>query len=73
MLNQGEDIFPLHKDAVLLKEPGFYCLLLRCKKREAKPFIEWAVEAVLPREVRKLASAIEEKDNQIQAHQQKGT
>ena len=72
MLNQGEDIFPLHKDAVLLKEPGLYCFLLRCKKREAKPFIEWAVEAVLPREVRKLASAIEEKDNQIQAHQQKG-
>ena len=44
----------------------------------AKPFMEWAVETVLPREVRRLASAIEEKDNQIQAlgikneeHQQK--
>ena len=40
--------------------------------------MEWVVETVLPREARKLASAIEEKDNQIQAleftnenHQQK--
>ena len=33
----------------------------------AKLFMEWAVETVLPREVRRLASAIEEKDNQIQA------
>ena len=40
--------------------------------------MEWVVETVFPREVRKLASAIEEKDNQIQAleftnekHQQK--
>ena len=23
LLNQGEGIFPLHKDAALLKEPGF--------------------------------------------------
>ena len=29
---------------------------------EAKPFMECAVETVLPREVRKLASVIEEKD-----------
>ena len=29
------------------------------------------METVLPREVRKLASVIEEKDNQIQAHQHK--
>ena len=29
------------------------------------------MEKVLPREVRKLASVIEEKDNQIQAHQHK--
>ena len=41
-------------------------------------FMEWVVETVLPREVRRLASAIEEKDNQILAleftnekHQQK--
>ena len=40
--------------------------------------MEWVVETVLPREVRKLASYTEEKDNQIQAleltneaHQQK--
>ena len=33
--------------------------------------MEWIVETVLPGEVRKLFSAIEEKDNQIQANQQK--
>ena len=40
--------------------------------------MEWVVETVLPREVRRLASAIEEKDNQIltleftnEKHQQK--
>ena len=77
-LNQREDIFPLHKDTALLKELGFYCFLLRCKMPKAEPFMEWVVETVFPREVRKLASAIEEKDNQIQAleftnekHQQK--
>ena len=68
---------PQH-DAILLKEPGLYCFLLRCKMPGAEPFMEWAVKTFLPREVRKLASAIEEKDNQIQAvestnekHQQK--
>ena len=30
-LNQGKDSFPLHKDTVLLKKPGLYCFLLRCK------------------------------------------
>ena len=49
-------------DAILLKEPGLYCFLLRCKKPKAEPFVEWAVETVLPREVRKLASVIEDKD-----------
>ena len=73
-LNQREDIFLLHKDTVLLKEPGLYYFLLRCMRDEAEPFMEWVVEKVLPREVRKLASVIEEKeaviahrDNQIQA------
>ena len=33
--------------------------------------MKWAVETVLPREVQKLASAIEEKDNQIQALESK--
>ena len=33
---------------------------------EAEPFMEWVVETVLPREVRKLTSVIEEKDNQIE-------
>ena len=58
-------------DAILLKEPGLYCFLLRCKMPGAKPFMEWVVETVLPQ---KLASVIEEKnaalahcDNQIQA------
>ena len=62
----------------MLKEPGLYCFLLRCKKPRAEPFIEWVVETVLPREIRKLASANEEKDNQIKSleftndkHQQK--
>ena len=62
-LSQGEDIF---KDTTLLKEPGFYCFLLLCKKPRAEPFMEWVVETVLSREARKLASAIEEKDNQMQ-------
>ena len=77
-LNQREDIFPLHKDTALLKQPGLYCFLLRCKRSRAEPFMEWVVDTVLPREVWKLALAIEEKDNQIQAleftnekHQQK--
>ena len=65
-LNQREDIFPLHKDTALLKEPSLYCFLLPCKKPRAEPFMEWVVETVLPREVRKLALAIGEKDNQIQ-------
>ena len=70
----------LHPDTLLLKEPGLYCFLLRCKRHEAELFMEWAVETVLPHAVRKLASATEkdaacallnndlqERDNQIQA------
>ena len=52
-------------NTVLLKEPGLYCFLLRCGKPEAEPFMEWACEEVLPREVRKLAGEIEEKDMQL--------
>ena len=52
-------------DAILLKESGIYCFLLRCKMSKAKFFMESVVETVLPREVRKLASAIEEKDTTI--------
>ena len=47
-LNQQEDIFLLHKDTVLLKEPGLYRFLLRSKRDEVKPFMEWAAEIVLP-------------------------
>ena len=52
-------------NTMLLKEPFLYCFLLRCKKPKAEPFMEWVVETVLPQEVRKLASAIEEEDHQI--------
>ena len=52
----------LHPDRVLLKEPGLYSFLLRCKRDEAEPFMEWVVETVLSREVRKLASTMKEKD-----------
>ena len=31
-------------DAILLKEPGLYCFLLRCKMPGAEPVREWAVE-----------------------------
>ena len=71
----------LHPDTVLLKEPGVYCFLLRCNKAEAKPFMDWVVETVLPRELRKLSQkleehhrrttqlqqAVEDRDNKIQA------
>ena len=33
---------------------------------EAEPFMEWAVETVLPPEVQKLALAIKEKDAALQ-------
>ena len=59
-LNQREDIFLLHKDTVLLKEPGLYCFLLRSKRNKAKSFMDWAVETALQQEVRKLASVIKE-------------
>ena len=44
-------------------------MLLRSKKDEAEPFMDWVVETILPREVRKLAQhqhAMEEKDMQHQ-------
>ena len=31
----------LHQDTVLLKEPGLYCFLLRCGRKEAERFMEW--------------------------------
>ena len=55
----------LHHNTVLLKEAGLYCFLLRCKKPAADPFLTWVCEEVLPREVRKLAAAIDEKDAQL--------
>ena len=41
----------LHPNTMLLKEPGLYCFLLRCKRNEAEPFVDWVVETVLPREI----------------------
>ena len=58
-------------NTILLKEPGLYCFLLRCKRDEAELLMKWVVETVLPREVQKLASVIKGKDNQIQAHKNK--
>ena len=49
-------------NTLLLKDPGLNCFLLRCNRDEAEPFMEWVVETVLPREVRKLASTIEGKN-----------
>ena len=52
-------------DAILLKELGMYCFLLRCKMPRVEPFMEWVLETVSPREARKLVSAIKEKDTTI--------
>ena len=49
-------------NTLLLKDPDLNWFLLRCNRDEAEPFMEWVVETVLPREVRKLASTIEGKD-----------
>ena len=49
-------------NTMLLKEPALYCFFLRCKKPKSKPFMVWIIETALPREVRKLASIIEEKE-----------
>jgi len=71
-LDEVLNIEYLHLDTVLLKEPGLYSFLLRCKRPEAKPFMEWVCEEVLPREVRKLAAEVnaerhkmQEKDTQL--------
>ena len=55
----------LHHNTVLLKEAGLYCFLMRCKRPEAEPFMEWVCEEVLPREVRKLVAVVEEKQRAI--------
>ena len=66
-LKEGVDNYvQTQPHTMLLKEPGLYCFLLRCKKPKAEPFMECVVETVLPGEAQKLALAIEEKDNQIQ-------
>ena len=52
-------------NTLLLKEPGLYCFLMRYKRDEAEPSMEYVVETVLPREVRELASVIKEKDTAL--------
>ena len=52
-------------DTILLKVLDIYSFLLRCKMSKTETFMEWVVETVLPREVRKLALAIEEKETKI--------
>ena len=42
-------------NTLLLKEPGLYSFLLRYKRDQAETFMEWVVETVLPREVRKIS------------------
>ena len=55
----------IHKEAIFFTEPGLYCMLARCKKEEAEPFMDWVVETILPKEVRKLAQKIDEKDSAL--------
>ena len=62
ILRREVDIDLPKEETVLLKEPGLYCFLLRCKKPKTEPFMECVVETVSPREVQKLTSSIEEKD-----------
>ena len=56
--NKGEKSKPLHPDTILLKESGLYCFLLRCGKDGAEKFMDWVVETVLPREMRKLSKQL---------------
>jgi len=65
-LDEVLNIEYLHLDTVLLKEPGLYSFLLRCKRPEAKPFMEWVCEEVLPREVRKLAAEVNAERHKVQ-------
>ena len=40
LLRTEVNIDLLREDIVLLKEPGLYCFLLRCKKPRAEPFMD---------------------------------
>ena len=51
---------------MLLKEPGLYCFLLKCKRIEAEPFMEWVVETVLPHEVRRLSNQLSNQQKEIE-------
>ena len=53
-------------NTTLLKEPGPYCFLLRCKRIEAEPFIEWVVKTVLPHEIRKLSKQLSNQQKEIE-------
>ena len=62
ILRREVDIDLYKEETFLLKERDGHCFLLRCKKSKAKPFMEWLLETVLPRQVPKLNSVIKEED-----------
>ena len=53
-------------NTTLLKEPDLYCFLLRCKRIEAEPFMEWVVETILPHEVRRLSRQLSNQQKEIE-------
>ena len=65
VLRREVNIDLVKEDTVLLKESDLYGFLMRCKKPKVEPFMEWVVKTILPREVQKLTSTIDEKDAAI--------
>ena len=65
-LGRRVQLNPPQDDQILLKEPGLYCFLLRCKMEKANPFMEWVCEEILPRAVRKLAAELDEEKHKVQ-------
>ena len=53
-------------NTTLLKEPGLNCFLLRCKRIEAEPLMEWVVETVLLHEVRRLSKQLSNQQKEIE-------
>ena len=43
ILRKEVDVDLPKEDMVLLKKPGLYCFILRCKKPKTEPFMEWLV------------------------------
>ena len=53
-------------NTTLLKQPGLYCFLLRCKRIEAEPFMEWVVETVLPYDVWRLSRQLSNQEKETE-------